>query len=329
MKATNLQFVAFFVDNFLMSCNSTKTNTVFTHTMRRRIFLLVAGIISTTLSFSQIKKQFSVEDNKAVERVDLHFSVNSGSCLLKPSQSSELLNVYSDQDYDNYSHSFDKSIKNKTCTIKLALEDDRSEGLSQSISYRMFGSSDESAKKLWKVYLTDNKTYNLNLKYGIGEADIDLSGLSIGKLKIHTGSADVNIGYLSGKNNQVVMDTFYVKVDLGSVNVKKLNLSRSKHVVADIGFGNLLLDFSDKPQVRSEIKGSVGAGNLMIMLPEDEIPVIVTVNDSWLCKVKLTKSFKKLSDNVFVNDAYDEDADNLLSFNLDVSMGSIVFKEKK
>lgn len=297
--------------------------------MRRRIFLLGAGIISTTLSFSQIKKQFSVEDNKNVEKVDLHFSINSGSCLFRPSQNSELLNVYSDQDYDNYSHSFDKSISHKTCNIKLSLDDDKSEGLSQSISYRMFGRSSDEAENLWKVYLTKNKTYDLDLNYGIGEADIDLSGLAIEKLKIHTGSADVNVGYIPGKGNPVVMDTFYVKVDLGSVNVKKLNLSRSKHVVADIGFGNLLLDFSDEPQVRSDIKGSVGAGNLLIVLPGGDTPVIVKVNDSWLCRVKLTDSFKKLSENTFVNAAYEENADNLLSFNLDVSMGSIVFKEKR
>lgn len=288
-----------------------------------------AGIFIANLSFSQIKKQFSVEDNDGVEKVDLHFKVNNGACLIRPSQSTELLNVYSNQDHDSYSHSFDKSIKEQTCSIKLSLEDNRSEGISQSISYRMFGNSSEATKKLWKVYLTESKSYTLNLTYGIGQADIDLSGLTIEKLKIHTGSADVNIGYLAGKSNQMEMDTFYVKVDLGSVNVKKLNLSRSKHVVADIGFGNLLLDFSDQPQVRSEIKGSVGAGNLLIMLPAEETPVIVKVNDSWLCRVKLTKSFTKLTDNTFVNRAYSADAPNLLTFNLDVSMGSIVFKEKK
>lgn len=297
--------------------------------MRRRLFLLAVGIISTSVSYSQIKKQFSVDENAAVDKVDLHFSVNSGSCFLKPGKTADLFSVYSDQDYDNYSHSFDKFIKNNNCTIKLALENTKSEGLSQSISYRMFGNADSEAKKLWKVYLTEEKSYDLYLKYGLGEADIDLSGLSISKLKIHTGSADVNIGYLNSRNNQVEMDTFYVKVDLGSVNVKQLNLSRSRHVIADIGFGNLMLDFSDKPQVKSDIKGSVGAGNLLIVLPEDNIPVIVKINDSWLCKVKLTNSFKKLSDTVFVNAAYDEDAENLLTFNLDVSMGSIVFKEKK
>lgn len=296
--------------------------------MRRRLVLLGAGIISSTLSISQVKKQFSVEDNTAINAVDLNFKVNNGRCYIKRGESKELLNVYSDQDYDSYAHSFEKQIVGKTCQINLALEDAKSESLSQSISYRMFGRSEEEKDKTWKVYLTDHKTYNLNLDYGVGESHIDLGGLAINKLKIHTGSADVNIGYEEDQSNLTEMDTFYVKVDLGSVNVEKLNHSKARHVIADIGFGNLMLDFTDKTEVSSTIKGSVGAGNLMIFLPKEGTPVKVKIKESWLCKVKLSNSFTKLSGNTYVNKEYTEDAKNILNFNLDVSMGSIVFKER-
>lgn len=286
-------------------------------------------MIGTTISFAQVKKQFSVEDNDRIEKVDLDFKVNSGSCFIKAGDGRELLNVYGNQDYDSYGHSFEKEISNNTCRIRLALEDDRSESLSQSISYRMFGRSAEEKEKIWKVYLTEKKAYDLSLNYGIGQADIDLSDLSIEKLKIHTGSADVNVGYFEEAHNSTEMDTFYVKVDLGSVSVHKLNHSRARHVVADIGFGNLMLDFSDKSEVASTIRGSVGAGNLVIVLPRQGTPVKVSINDSWLCRVKLSDSFTRLSDGAYVNADYKEGVDNLLNFNLDVSMGSIVFKEKK
>lgn len=296
--------------------------------MRRSFFILIAGIISTTHSFSQIKKQFSVENDRKVEKVDLNFRVNSGQCFFKKGDTDDLLNVYSNQNYDNYSHSYDKEVSNKICKINLDLENDRSEGLSQSISYRMFGKSDNEPEKIWKVYLSDEKAYKLNLNYGIGHANIDLSGIPVEKLKVFTGSADVVIDYENDMYNTIEMDTFYVKVDLGSLAVRKLQLSKSKHVVADIGFGNLLLDFSDKPEVSSDVKGSVGAGNLLILLPPAETPVKVTINDSWLCRVKLTKSFKSIGDNTFVNKAFEEGASNPLTFNLDVSMGSIEFREK-
>jgi len=296
--------------------------------MRRKIFLVGVGLVTASLSVAQVKKQFSIDNIDNVDKVDLNFSSASGSCYIKPHQKSELLNVYGNLDADSYAHSFDKAIDNKVCSIDLALNDDKDDnGIGQSISYRMFGSSKSESSKLWKVFLTEGKLYDLNLKYGVGMADIDLSGLSVNKLKINTGSADVNIGYLSDKGNQVSMDTFKVDVDMGTVNVKRINMSKASHVLADIGFGNLSLDFSDKPEVKSNIVGSVGAGKLVIVLPEEDTPVIVKVNDSWLCRVKLSKSFVRKGHNTYVSKTYDENAPNLLSFDLDVSMGSIVFKE--
>jgi hypothetical protein len=124
------------------------------------------------------------------------------------------------------------------------------------------------------------------------------------------------------------MDTLNVKVEVGSVNVKNLNLSRTRNVVADVGFGSMVLDFTHKPLVGSRIKGSVGAGNLIILLPSDETPVLVKIEDSWLCSVKMPSNLKKISNNTFVNAAYTKDAKNPLIFDLDVSLGNIIFKEQ-
>ena len=177
------------------------------------------------------------------------------------------------------------------------------------------------------MYLTDAKPYFLELNYGIGNANIDLSGLAIKSLKVNTGSADVNVGYYSSLENQIDMDTFFVKVDLGSVNVKNLNMSRARYMIADVGFGNMTLDFTSKPLVSNKIKGSVGAGNLTILLPSNDTPVLLKIKDSWLCSVKMPEQFKKVSENVFANAAYSKDAKNSLTFDLDVSMGNIVFKQ--
>src|SRR5262249_9618514 len=145
--------------------------------------------------------------------------------------------------------------------------------------------------------------------------------------KINTGSANVNVGYYSSLENQIDMDTFIVKVDLGSVNVKNLNLSRTRFVVADVGFGNMTLDFSNKPLVNNKVKGSVGAGNLTILLPNTETPVLVKIHDSWLCSVKMPPALTKIGDDTFANAAYTKDSKNALTFDLDVSMGNIIFKE--
>ncbi|MEO1050629.1 MAG: hypothetical protein AAFX87_08375 [Bacteroidota bacterium] len=298
--------------------------------MRRYFILLVAGVLSTSYTSGQIKKHFSVDNSEDFEEVNLSFKVKAGTCYIKPNHhTNKALDVYGNQDVNAYSHSFNKNIADRACELMLHLDGGSGGGLSSSISHHMFGNKRDESDELWKVYLAENKPYNLNLNYGTGSAHIDLSGLSVSNLKVHTGSADVKIGYFSGFENQISMDTFYVKVDLGSVKVVNLSQSNSKHVVADVGFGNLVLDFQDELTSDSDVKASVGAGNLYVVLPDEDIPVKVRINNSFLCGMTLSKSFRKIDDHTYVNSTYSEDADNKLFFDLDVSVGNIIFKEKK
>jgi hypothetical protein len=287
------------------------------------------SILTAGLAYGQIKKQFAVEDNASFESVKLKVKANSGNCYIKPSQNPEILNVYSNQDPESYEHQFKKEIKGKICEVYLALEEASSSGLSQTISSQVFGAEKTGPETFWKMYLTDSKPYQLELNYGVGNANIDLSGLAVKKLKINTGSANVNVGYAMGVENKVKMDTFVVKVDVGSVNVKNLNLANTSHVVADVGFGNVTLDLSTKPPMNNSIRGSVAAGNLVIILPTDNTPVFVRIKDSWLCSVRMIRSLKKVGENTFANASYTNDAQNALIFDLDVSMGNIIFKEKQ
>lgn len=279
------------------------------------------------VSVAQVKKQFSVENVGNCKRVDLCLKSKSGNCFIRPSQNSDFLNIYSNQDLEQYSHSFSNEVKGATCMLKLSLEEQDQKGVGQKISYQVFGRDEKRSDKFWKVYLTEETPYALNLDYGLGNANIDLSGLAVEKLKIITGNADVNVSYSSGIENKVTMDTFYIKVDMGTVNAKQINLARSKVVLADVGFGNMFLDFSNKPTSGNHIIGSVGAGNLTIQLPDESTPVMVHINDSWLCSINLSKSLKKIGENKYANAAYSKNAKGALTFDLDVSMGKIVFKE--
>jgi len=276
---------------------------------------------------AQVKKQFSVEKIQECDKVVLKLRAKTGNCFIRPSQNEDLLNVYSNQDVEEYGHSFSNEVIGKTCSVKLSLEQENMPGVGHKISYRVFGSNEKPSDKYWKVYLAESTPYILDLDYGLGNANIDLSGLSVERLKINTASADVTIGYNSQVENKITMDTFSVKVDMGSLNARHLNMARSKVVMAEVGFGNMYLDFSNRPTVANHIIGSVGAGNLTIQLPSEDVPVLVTINESWLCSINLSKSLKKIGSNKYANAAYTRDSPNALVFDLDVSMGKIVFRE--
>lgn len=293
-----------------------------------RLTLFIAGSLAAVEVAGQVKKQFSVEKMEDCEKVELHLKAKTGNCFIRPSQHTDLLNVYSNQDLEEYAHSFSNEVKGSTCLVKLNLQQDGRKGVGKKISYQVFGAGEAPTDKFWKVYLTEETPYILNLDYGLGNANVDLSGLSVQRLRINTGSADVNVSYSSGMENKVDMDTFSITVDMGSLSARQLNLARSKVVMADVGFGNMYLDFGDRPTVSNTVLGSVGAGNLVIQLPTEDVPVMVKINDSWLCSISLCRSLKKVGENRFANAAYTKNPSNALTFDLDVSMGKIVFKDK-
>lgn len=296
--------------------------------MLKSVLLACGGVLAAGIAVGQMKKQFSVEDQEACKTVHLNLKAKTGNCIIRPGETEELVNFYSNQDLEQYAHTFSNEIRNAVCYVKLALEHEGGSRVSKKISYQVLGKEErENSEKLWKVYLAGSKPYSLDLDYGLGNANVDLSGLAISRLKINTGSANVNVSYDGGVENQVVMDTFFVKVDLGNLNVNHINLSRSKYVVAEVSFGNMLLDFSNPPSVTAAVRGSVGAGNMIIILPDESTPVKVSINDSWLCSMKLSRSLKKSGDNTYVNAAYSRNPKNALTFDLDVSMGKIIFKE--
>lgn len=291
-----------------------------------RVLILAGGVAFAWPGLAQVKKQFSVPGPASCETVHLTLKAKAGSCYIRPSQNQELLNVYSNQDTEEYGHFFSKDFSDRVCRIKLSLDATGSQGLGQQISSQVFGKERLSPDKSWKVYLTDTRPYQLEFIYGFGTAHIDLSGLSIEKLKINSGSADVRVEFQSGAANRIRMDTFFVKVDVGTVDVKQINLSRSKVVVADVGFGNMKLDFSDRPTGTHRVHGSVGAGNLVIVLPPNDVPVMVKIKDSWLCSVSLTRNLSNAGKNVFTNAAYAKNQKDALVFDLEVSLGKIEFR---
>lgn len=292
-------------------------------------FIVGIILLSSVTLWGQFKKQFHVEDSPEIESTNIVLSVNSGNCFVQPTRQPGVLNVYSNKGSDSFNHSFNKDISGGVCNITLELTSGSNESFGQSISSNLFGSNYSDNAALWKVFLNEGKPYDIKMRYGVGNADIDLSGLSVTNFNIHSGSADVIVGYNHDNHNMVEMDTFFVKVDMGTVKVKNLINAKSKYILADVGFGNLMLDLSGHSPQKSHITGNVGAGTLMVLLPNGDTPMLVKISDSFFCKVRLPHGFSKIEENTYVNKAYNKDAKNLITFNMDVSMGNLIFKSER
>ncbi len=294
--------------------------------MRGNNFLLLLALMtSSTFLFGQTNKQYTVDASADFNKLMLSMYSPSGTCRIRPTMHSKLVTIHCKSEDDNLNPIFTTSLEKNTKYVKLDFDKNKSAGFTKTISNRLFSSDNELENKI-NVYLSNATPLFLNLKYGMGTAYADLSGLPVKKLKISTGSADVTVGYQEGKENLIKMDTFLIKVDMGSIVVKKVNLSMTSNLIADVGFGDLRLEFSDTCAINTNVKASVGAGTLEVVFANQRNPVVVHLNNSLLCRVKLGKHFRKLEKNVFVNNSYNKDAKNLVTFDIDVAMGNIIFR---
>ena len=283
---------------------------------------LCAGTLQVL--YAQLRRFYELSEQEAYDTVDFDLKATSGISFVRHVPGGNPLKIFGNPDLERINPTFNASVADNTCQVRLLLDEYRQSMVGDGLVFAMLGTKDEGEDNYWKFLLNDTKVYNLNLNYGIGSSDIDLSGIAVRRLKITTGSADVVVNYDDGKINQVEMDTFMVKVDLGSVEAKGLNMARAKNLVAEVGFGQGLLDFRQGLQTSCEVFATVGAGRLMVILPRDE-PVIIYIKDSPLCNVRVPRSLQRIKKNVYVNEDYDAQAENLLSINVDVSMGSVSF----
>ncbi|MBS0001212.1 MAG: hypothetical protein KFF73_19665 [Cyclobacteriaceae bacterium] len=291
--------------------------------------ILLLSIFFTVFSglYGQVKRFYTLE-NGDFDRVNIILKATSNSCCIKPTVNPNLVNVF------GFEYNHEPTIYSTTAindrVENLVINLDNSSGSAEMSLTDKFFKTSGSTDNHWDLYLSKEKPMKLLLNYAIGDASVDLSDLPIERLKINTGSANVNVSYMEGKSNLVEMDSFYVKVDLGSLTVNKMNHARAYTVIADVNFGALLLDYSGALAEKSYVFASVGAGNLIIGLPaSQDIPVIINIHNSPLCHVKLPKKFRKKDNHVYISESYAENAPNILSFDLDVAVGQIKFVESK
>jgi hypothetical protein len=295
--------------------------------MLRGILLMSIFLPVFSSIYGQVKRFYTLA-NGDFDKVNIILRATSNSCCIKPTVNPNLVNIFGFENNTEPTIYSSSEASERIEQLVINLDNSSSEN-EMSLSDKFFKTNDKTDNH-WDLYLSREKPMKLLLNYAIGDASVDLSDLPIERLKINTGSADVRVSYMEGRSNQVKMDTFYVKVDLGSLTVNKMNHSRAHTVIADVNFGALLMDYSNTIENPSNVYASVGAGNLVIGLPSTiEMPVIINIHNSPLCHVKLPKNFKKEDNHVYTSESYFDNAPNLLSFDLDVAVGQIKFVDSK
>jgi hypothetical protein len=291
------------------------------------LLLLVIQFIAFQVDLcAQISKEFTVLDREGYGLVAFDFSCYKGITHIRREHSGNPIHASAELGRVNILPSFSHHIANGVLFAYLDHKNVESESLGRSLSYRLFSNSDENFDHHWKLGLDANFLYDLNLHFGIGKANLDFSYLPISNCKIRTASADVVLGYLSNIPNTINMDTLSIVINMGSLYADELQFSNARKTFIDVKYGTVNLSFSDLMAQQSTISATVGAGSVNIKLPETKHPYIVKIKNHTMCRTTIPSFLKEMDDKSFVSKGYSPDAKNLMTFLIDVSVGSVSLK---
>lgn len=291
-------------------------------------FCLLIGLVlgSTSWSDAQITKEFKVEEKNGYNLVHLDFNVYKGISEIKRNQIDGPLTIHSELNKVNILPSFSYRIKDGILFANLSHRNVESENLGKSLSYKLFSSSNEDFDHKWDVGLNSHNLYNLHFYFGIGFASLDLSHLPISNCLIKSTSADIKLDYSKNFANSVKMDTLSVVINMGNLEASNLNFTNAKEMIFESNYGTLDLSFTDKMSESCNIKAMVGVGKINLQLPNENHAYILKITSTPMCRTYIPKYLKDLGNNTYASKAYRENSENLMSFTIDVSVGSVTIK---
>ena len=159
---------------------------------------------------------------------------------------------------------------------------------------------------------------DLFLDFGVGDAEIDLTNLSITKLNINCGLSDVDIEI--NKRNNAVCESVSIENGLGDLEVSGLGNLAAKDIDINIGLGSADIDFTGDKIYDTDINVDVGLGSLDMVLP-DKANIKIYVDSSFLSSVDIY-GLKKKKDKLWVSPNWESNYPTI-SMDVNVGMGSV------
>lgn len=295
--------------------------------MLKRLGLILGLVIGIVLRpLAQITKEFKVEERAGYNLVSLDFNVYKGMTEIKRAMKGDPVYIHTELSKINILPLFSQEIRDDVMYANLVHRNVESENLGKSLSYKLLPNSNDDFDHKWDVGLSSSYLYHLNFYFGIGKAIIDLANLPVSNCFIKSTSADVVLNYGKKHANSVKMDTLQVSIQMGNLDAHDLNLTNAKYMLFESNYGSLNISFGGKTLDASTIDTVVGMGKVNIELPDDNQPFIVKIKSTPMCRTYIPKKLKNLGDKVYASKSYVEGVENLLTFNIDVSVGSVTLK---
>ena len=288
--------------------------------MPKLLLIIFLTLFSITVS-SQSKKFYTIKDDNSYDKIIFKVKAQTGKYKITPSSRSNIIDIFGSPNHENLNPSFtSKRLDQRIRSVNFTVENLYDPILSNLVV-------DES--NLWEFFINENKIYDFSFDSKIADANINLSNIPIDNIDLASGNANLLLIYEENGENPLKMDSLKIKIEIGTLDTKNINLSNAKNIFTEIGFGNVTLDIAKNKNKPFVSKTNLSAGKIIINLPFDNIGTKIIINNSPLSSVKLPKNFHEIEQNIFVNKLSENNTKYVRSFIVDVGLGNITVNYKK
>jgi hypothetical protein len=117
-----------------------------------------------------------------------------------------------------------------------------------------------------KVELTRSVPMSLALDFGAGRASIDLGGLALTDLQLHTGAAEARIDV--SRPNPSSMGRVELEVGAADFTARRLGNLNARRIEVNAGVGDVTLDLTGEWRQDADVSVHMGLGSLELRFPK-------------------------------------------------------------
>jgi hypothetical protein len=167
-----------------------------------------------------------------------------------------------------------------------------------------------------ELLLARDLPMTLALEFGAVEADVDLGGLRMSRLDLHTGASESRIDV--SQPNPLRMAQATLEVGAADFRVQNLGNLNAELITVDAGVGHVVLDFQGEWQGDATVSVDMGLGALELRFPEGL--GVKLMKDTFLTSLD-SEGLVKRGDAYYSVDW--EDARYRVTVTVDAALGSI------
>ncbi len=283
--------------------------------MKKIPFLLLI-LLSFLISEEELQTetyQFSVEDIKQLD-VSIECGVGELEIEANPNQGQIEGNITYHPYHTSPSVDYKSFGKKGKLKVKVVSNKEWENDREQTIHIKdWIGIKNDDLKSKTIFLLPQKVPTDIKLELGLGEAEIDLSNLTLSNLDLECGLSEVKL--VVRTPNPVRCRKVSIESGLGDFNVEGLGNLRPDHINIEVGLGSAYIDLTG--EIVDDIEGNieVGLGDIDLILPKNA-NVELDIEKSFLSDVDVAGLIKR--DDKWVSHHWDK---NLPTIELKISVG--------